>query len=236
MKGIIYGGDYYPEQWLDSPEILEKDIEFLKKAKMNVVSIGVFSWSVLEPKEGVFEFDWLEKIINKLYENGISSMLATPSGARPKWLSDKYPEVLRVNNDRSKNLFGARHNHCYTSPKYREKVNTINSKLAERFSKNPAVFIWHISNEYGGECHCDKCQGAFRKWLKEKYGTIENLNSKYWSLFWSHKYDDFDQIESPSTLGEMAVHALNLDWKRFVTYQTADFLKYEINSLKQSGA
>ena len=93
---MLHGGDYNPEQWLHSPEILEKDIEYFKKAKINEVSMGIFSWAMLEPKEGVFRFEWMEDIINRLYENGISVILATPSGARPKWLADKYPEVLRV--------------------------------------------------------------------------------------------------------------------------------------------
>lgn len=235
-NNMMYGGDYYPEQWLENPDILEKDIEYLLKAKMNIVSIGVFAWSVLESVENEYHFDWLEDVINRLYKNGISVILATPSGARPKWIADKYPEVLRVREDRTKNLFGARHNHCYTSPKYRTKVRDINTKLAERFANNPAVILWHISNEYGGECHCELCQDAFRNWLKEKYVTIEELNKKWWSLFWSHKYDNFEQVESPSSIGEDSVHGLNLDWKRFVTYQVADFLKSEIGALREGGA
>lgn len=123
-------GDYNPEQWLDRPDILEKDVSMLTEAGCNVVSLGIFSWSTLEPEEGVFHFEWLEKIIQNLYEHGISTILATPSGARPKWLADKYPEVLRVDESRHRNLFGGRHNHCYTSPVYREKVALINQKLS----------------------------------------------------------------------------------------------------------
>ena len=195
---MIHGGDYNPEQWLDMPEILEKDIEYFKKAKINEVSLGIFAWAKLEPEEGVFDFDWMEKIIDRLYENGISTMLATPSGARPKWMADKYPEVLRVAPDRTRNLFGARHNHCYTSPVYREKVRIINKKLAEKFGNHPGVIAWHLSNEYGGECHCPLCQEAFREWLKEKYQTIDRLNKAWATTFWSHTYNSFDQIESPS--------------------------------------
>lgn len=233
---IIYGGDYYPEQWLDRPDILKKDIEFLKIAGMNTVTLGVFAWSMLEPEEGIYQLDWLEQVINNLYANGISVILATPSGARPKWLSDKYPEVLRVREDRRRNLFGERHNHCYTSLIYRDKVAAINTKLAERFAENPAVILWHISNEYGGECHCPLCQQAFRNWLRKRYGTIEQLNQKWWTRFWSHTYRSFDEIESPSTIGEQNVHGLNLDWKRFVTDQTADFMKQEIEALRKAGA
>lgn len=235
-KKLLHGGDYNPEQWLDRPDILEKDLDMLTEAGCNVVTLGVFSWSTLEPEEGRFCFDWLENIINKLYERGISVILATPSGARPKWLADKYPEVLRVDSERKRALFGFRHNHCYTSPVYREKTAIINRKLAERFGNHPAVILWHISNEYGGECHCPLCQDAFRKWLKERYHTIEELNKRWCTTFWSHTYNSFDQIESPSPIGETQLHALNLDWKRFVSYQTTDFIKAEIHALREGGS
>lgn len=233
---ILHGGDYNPEQWLDRPDILEKDIEYMKKANINTVTLGMFSWAVLEPSEGNYNFQWLEDMIDRLYKNGISTILATPSGARPKWLADKYPEVLRVREDRQKNLFGGRHNHCYTSPIYREKVAMINKRLAQHFAEHPAVLMWHISNEFGGECHCSLCQEAFRQWLKNRYETIEELNKCWCTTFWSHTYQSFEQVESPSSIGENAVHALNLDWKRFVGEKTAEFARYEISALRQAGA
>jgi beta-galactosidase len=233
---LLHGGDYNPEQWLDHPEILKKDIEMLVESGCNVVSLGIFSWSTLEPEEGVFRFEWMEKIINDLYENGISVILATPSGARPKWLADRYPEVLRVDEHLHRNLFGARHNHCYTSPVYREKTRIVNRKLAEKFGSHPGVILWHISNEYGGECHCPLCQEAFRGWLKERYGTIENLNKKWSTTFWSHTYQSFDQIESPSPRGENGLHGLNLDWRRFVTYQTTDFIRHEVRAVREGNS
>lgn len=233
---LLHGGDYNPEQWLDRPDILEKDLEMLEEAGCNTVSLGIFSWAVLEPEEGVFHFEWLEEIIDRLYEKGISTILATPSGARPKWLADKYPEVLRVDEARRRQLFGHRHNHCYTSPVYREKTGIINRKLAEHFGKHPGVILWHISNEYGGECHCPLCQEAFRSWLKERYGTIEKLNKCWNTTFWSHTYQSFDQIESPSSIGETQLHGLNLDWKRFVSFQTADFIRHEVRSVREGGS
>ena len=233
---ILYGGDYNPEQWLNYPELLEKDIEYMKKARINTVTLGVFSWSVLEPEEGKFNFLWLEDVINRLYSNGIAVILATPSGARPKWLADKYPEVLRVDEARNRNLYGGRHNHCYTSPVYREKVKKINTELALRFDHHPAVLLWHISNEYGGECHCPLCEEAFRGWLKKKYASIDELNDKWWTTFWSHTYQSFEQIESPSPIGEYLLHALKLDWKRFVTDQTVEFVKCEIEAIKSTGS
>jgi beta-galactosidase len=230
---FLHGADYNPEQWLDYPEIFERDIELMKKAHCNVMSVGIFSWAALEPEEGVFNFEWLDKVINTLYENGINTILATPSGARPAWLSEKYPEVLRVSETRVRNHHGFRHNHCYTSPIYREKTAILNGKLAERYANNPAVIMWHISNEFGGECHCDLCQNEFRKWLKEKYKTLDNLNKSWWTTFWSHTFTSWDQIESPSSIGENQVHALSLDWKRFVTDRTIDFMRHEINTVKK---
>lgn len=235
-KYLMHGGDYNPEQWLHMPEILETDIERFKEAKINTVSVGIFSWAKLEPKEGVYEFEWLEKIIDRLYENGISVILATPSGARPHWMADKYPEVLRVNEMRQRNLFGGRHNHCLTSPVYREKVRLIDTELAKRLGDHPAVKLWHISNELSGECHCPLCQDAFRDWLRRKYKTIDALNDSWCTTFWSHTYDSFDQVESPSPLGENSIMALKLDWRRFVSDQTIDFMENEIAALRAAGS
>ena len=229
---LLHGADYNPEQWLHAPDILARDIEYMKQTGCNVMSVGIFSWAKLEPQEGVFNFEWLDQIINNLYDNGISVFLATPSGARPVWLAEKYPEVLRVSADRKRNLFGARHNHCYTSSVYREKIAILNSKLAERYAKHPAVKLWHISNEYGGECYCDLCTNAFRDWLKNKYQTIEQLNMQWWTTFWSHTYSDWSQIDAPAPHGENAIHGMNLDWKRFVSDQTQNFMNHEIAAVR----
>lgn len=233
---LMHGGDYNPEQWLDMPEVLETDIVRFREAKINTVTVGIFSWAKLEPKEGEYRFEWLEEIIDRLHGNGISVILATPSGARPHWMADKYPEVLRVNAMRQRNLFGGRHNHCLSSPIYREKVRRINTELVKRLGAHPAVKMWHISNELGGECHCELCQKAFRGWLKKKYQTIEALNKSWWTTFWSHTYDSFDQIESPSPLGEMSVTGLKLDWRRFISDQTIDYMEDEIRAIRDAGS
>lgn len=230
---MLHGADYNPEQWLKYPGIFEEDIRLMKLAKCNVMSVGIFSWVTLEPEEGKFEFDWLDHVLDTFAENGIYAFLATPSGARPAWMSAKYPEVLRVEANRVRNLHGVRHNHCYSSRVYREKTGIINRKLAERYSSHPAVIGWHISNEYGGECHCSYCQEAFREWVKRKYTSLEDLNNAWWTAFWSHSITDWSQIESPAPHGENFVHGMNLDWKRFVTYQTVDFLKHEISPLRE---
>lgn len=173
-------------------------MELMRDANINEMTVGIFSWAVLEPREGEFDFSFLDEIIEKIYKNGGRVVLATPSGARPRWMADKYPEVLRVTGNLERRHFGARYNHCYTSPIYREKVRIINTKLAERYGKHPAVIAWHISNEYGGGCFCPLCQEAFRGYLRGRYdGDIEKLNLAYWSTFWSHHYDSFAQVEAP---------------------------------------
>ncbi|MNO39235.1 Beta-galactosidase BglY [compost metagenome] len=230
---MLHGADYNPEQWLKYPEILREDIRLMKLANCNVMSVGIFSWVSLEPEEGVFTFDWLDGVLDSFAENGIYAFLATPSGARPAWMSEKYPEVLRVERNRVHNLHGFRHNHCFTSPVYREKTATLNAKLAERYSQHPAVIGWHISNEFGGECHCDLCQNAFRDWLKVKYNnSLDELNHAWWATFWSHTYTSWSQIESPAPHGETQVHGLNLDWRRFVSERTIDFCQHEINIVR----
>lgn len=228
VKGLIHGGDYNPEQWLDRPDILEEDVRLMKKAGINSASVGIFSWSVLEPKEGDFHFEWLEKIVDRLYENGIYTVLATPSGARPAWLDAKYPEARRVNRMGQREYHGGRHNHCMSSPIYREKVALMDRKLAERFGSHPGVIMYHISNEFSGECYCDHCVRRFREYLAKKYDNdIEKLNHAWWTAFWSHRYNDFDQIEPPFAHGENSVMGLSLEWKRFTTWNTNDFMKAE---------
>ena len=232
IGGFVHGGDYNPEQWLDRPDILEQDVELMKKAGINSASVGIFSWSVLEPQEGKYDFDWLAQIIDRLYENGIYTVLATPSGARPAWLDAKYPEAMRVNQMGMREHHGGRHNHCMSSPVYREKVALIDRKLAERFGSHPGVIMYHISNEFSGECYCDHCITKFRKYLREKYDNdIEKLNRAWWTFFWSHRYNDFDQIEPPFVHGETSVMGLNLEWKRFTTWNTNDFMKAEADVL-----
>ena len=224
---FYHGGDYNPEQWLEYPEILEEDIRLMKEAKITMVSIGIFSWAFLEPEEGRFEFGWLDRVIDRLTAAGISIDLGTPSGARPAWLAEKYPEVLRYDRNFQPYHFGQRHNHCPTSPLYRQKVREIDTALAKHYAGHPGIRLWHISNEFCGYCYCPKCAQAFREWLQRKYGSLDELNRCWWANFWSQRYSSWTQVEPPSPMGEFDNPSMALDWRRFETEQTRSFIEME---------
>ena len=226
---ILHGGDYNPDQWLAEPAVLAEDLRLMKLAGVNAVSLGIFSWVTLEPAEGQFEFAWLDRVMEGLASHGVQVILATPSGSKPAWLSQRYPEVCRCQPTGHRDHHAGRHNHCPTSPVYRDKVQIINAKLAERYARHPALMLWHVSNEYGGECHCSLCKQAFRDWLQRRYGTLDAVNRAWWSRFWSHTYTDWSQID----FIDGSINGLVLDWKRFVTDQTVDFFRHEITPLKQ---
>ena len=230
---IIHGGDYNPDQWINTPEIWDEDMRLMNLANVNSATVGIFAWSMIEPEEGVYNFEWLDEILDKLHKNGKDVIIATPSGARPAWLAQKYPEVLRVNENGIRNEYGVRHNHCLTSPVYREKVRNINTLLAKRYKDHPAVKMWHISNEYCGECHCELCQEAFRDWLKNNYKDLDELNHKWWNGFWSHQVTDWSQINSPKDRGENHVVAMKLAWRRFVSDSHISFYENEIAPLRE---
>lgn len=238
FPNMIHGADYNPEQWMeDKDTVWNEDMRLMKLANCNEMSIGIFSWAFLEPEEGKYDFSLLDEVIEKIHQNGGKVVLATPSGARPRWMAEKYPEVLRVNERLERMHYNQRHNHCMTSPVYREKVAKINTLLAQRYGNHPAVIAWHISNEYGGECRCPLCQDAFRDYLRDRYDNdISKLNKAYWSAFWSHSFNSFDQVEAPSELTDKVMHGLNLDWHRFVSHQTLDFVKAEISAVRKGGS
>lgn len=233
---LLHGGDYNPDQWLDMPEILVEDIRLMKEANINCMTLGVFSWSRLEPQESDFQFDYMENIINELYNNGIYTILATPTGAMPRWLTDNYEEVNRVGENGIRRIHGFRHNFCPSSKKMRQAMYEINTAMVKRFGKHPGIIAWHVSNEYGGgaeDCHCPQCQQAFRDWLKNRYKTIDAINHAWWSDFWGNRIQSWEEIHSPVSSGENGMNGLLLDWRRFVSDQMIDFAREEVNVIKQ---
>lgn len=225
IKKFLYGGDYNPDQWPE--EVWKEDIEYMKYLNVNAVSMPIFSWAKLEPEEGKFNFDWLDKIINDLYKNGINVVLATPTASQPAWLSKKYPDVLPVDIEGRKRKHGARQNYCPNSPNFKKAVQRIVEAMANHYKDCEAVILWHISNEYGPYCYCDNCKKEFQNWLKNRYKTIDELNRRWNTNFWGHTFYDWDEIEVPSILNEQFYHypgklassfqGLTLDYKRFMS-------------------
>lgn len=225
---LLHGGDYNPEQWLKTPEIIDEDFRLMKLANCNIFSVGIFSWTSYEAQDGVYSFDWLDKIMNRMAANGHKVLLATPSGAKPAWLARAYTEICRVDKNGRREPYQARHNHCWTSPVYRQKLAAISTKLAERYANHPALAGWHISNEYSGACYCESCQAKFREYLRGKYGSLENLNNAWYNAFWNHTVSSWEEI-TPWGGSEMN----ELDWVRFTTIQCVDFMKFEIDTVKK---
>jgi beta-galactosidase len=225
---ILHGGDYNPDQWLEMPEVLEEDVRLMKLARCNTFSVGIFAWTSYERQEGVFDFSWLDRTMDRMAEAGHRVILATPSGAKPAWLAQKYPEVRRVTRAGLREPLGGRHNHCMTSPVYRQKVAEVNGRLAERYAPHPALGAWHLSNEYSGECFCDGCLTSFRRWLEARYANVDALNRAWWTAFWSHTFTSFEQIDPR----DRSIDAMKLDFTRYTSDITIDFMKAELAAVR----
>ncbi|MEO2213965.1 beta-galactosidase [Paenibacillus amylolyticus] len=237
LPKMFYGGDYNPEQW-DHETHLE-DLRMFQLAGIDIATINVFSWALIQPDEVTYRFEELDQLINRLYENGVYICLATSTAAHPAWMAKKYPDVLRVDADGRKRKFGGRHNSCPNSPTYRKYAEKIADKLAERYKDHPAVLVWHISNEYGGECYCDNCEKAFRVYLKERYQTLEQVNKAWNTNFWGHTFYDWDEIVLPSNLSEhwgnnnSTFQGISLDYSRFNSDSMLDCYRLEYDAIKK---
>jgi beta-galactosidase len=212
---LWHGGDYNPEQW--PRETWDDDFRLMKLAGVNVITVGVFSWVSLQPDEDTYTFEWLDEIFERAQAAGISVVLATPSAAQPAWMSEKYPEMLRSDERGVRNFHRGRTNYCPNSADYRRLSGEMARRMAERYGKHPALLLWHVSNEYAGRCLCDVCAERFREWLQAKYGTLDELNARWWTPFWSHTFTAWSQILPPRANGEIHMHGLNIDYFRFMT-------------------
>jgi beta-galactosidase len=237
---VLYGGDYNPDQWPE--EILEEDMRLFKLANINVVTLPVFSWALLQPSEDSYSFEWLDKIFDRLLKNNIKICLATSTAAQPAWMSLKYPEILPVDFDGRKRKHGGRVNFCPTSKKYRELSVKLSKKLADRYKNYPNLAVWHIGNEYGNYCYCDNCAEEFRNWLKKRYGTVEELNKRWNMNFWGHTLYSFDEVTVPSGLNEMwrepgrdrsCFQGISLDYNRFMSEASLECYLGEYKAIKE---
>lgn len=215
-EGFALGGDYAPEQW--PRDVWEEDVRLMREAGVNSVNVGVFAWGLIEVADGVFEFGWLDDVLDLLHANGIGVNLATPTGAPPIWLLRAHPEILLVGPTGVRVSQGGRLGWSPSSAVFRRYALRIVERLAERYGAHPALRLWHVSNELGNEnnhCYSDETALAWQAWLSRRFTSIEELNSAWGTAFWGHRYTSFDQIEPPRFTGTTHNPGLLLDFERF---------------------
>ncbi|MGW5557117.1 beta-galactosidase [Micromonospora sp. NPDC003944] len=219
---VPFGGDYNPEQWPE--DVWKQDYRLFDSARIDLVTLGVFDWALTQPAEGTYDFALLDKIVERASAEGRGICLATGTGAHPPWLAKAYPEVTRTDFEGRKHRFGQRHNSCPSSPVFRRLSTELARRVARRYADTPAVLAWHVGNEYGGACYCALCAAGFRDWLRNRYGSLDELNEAWYTTFWAHTFTDWDEIEAPSALTEhwrgpdhTAFPGITLDYLRFTS-------------------
>lgn len=225
---MYLGSAWYPEHWDETR--WTRDLELMREAGMNVARIGEYAWCRLEPQEGRFELDWLERVIDLAAEYGVAVVLGTPSDAPPAWLTQKYPEVLRKDEHGRLCQHGSRRHFSPASAKYRELSAKVAGKMAERFGKHPNVLGWQIGNEYCWISFDEETRRMFQSWLKDKYGSLEALNARWTSSYWSQEYTDWSQIQLPIGWNNPCI---SLEWHRFWTKVFCDFQQYQVEAIRK---
>ncbi|GAB6903246.1 beta-galactosidase [Kineosporia succinea] len=216
VQELSFGGDYNPEQWPE--EVWAEDLELMRRAGVNLVSIGIFSWGLLEPRPGEFDFGWLDRVIEGLHDAGIRVDLGTPTVVPPQWFWQDNPHTLPVTRDGVRLSPGSRGIACPSSPEYAQASVRITTELAKRYGHHPAVALWHVHNEYGApvsECYCEVSAQAFRGWLQTRYGTLEALNASWGTAFWGQTYREWSQVGVPAQSATSTNPAQRLDFARF---------------------
>jgi beta-galactosidase len=232
---IYYGGDYNPEQW--SEDVWKEDMRLMKKAGVNLVSVGIFSWALLQPNQNSYDFAWLDRLLNLLAENGIGADLATATASPPAWMAVHFPDSLPVDQQGMRMSHGSRQHYCPNSKVFREFAVKLVTQLAERYRNHPALQMWHINNEYACHvpaCYCDQCAVAFRVWLEKRYGTIDELNRRWGTNFWSQKYYSWEEIVPPSRTPTYPNPGQTLDYSRFMSDSLLECYLAEYRILKEA--
>ncbi|QJT04467.1 beta-galactosidase [Streptomyces asoensis] len=212
---ILFGGDYNPEQWPE--ETWHEDVRLMRDAGVNSVTLGVFSWSRLEPEPGAREFGWLDTLMDLMHANGIGVVLATPTSAPPPWLGRLYPDTLPRDENGDVEWWGGRQHFSHSSATYRRHAAAITEDLAARYAGHPALTMWHINNEYCTADHGDEAAVAFRRWLRARYGTLDALNIAWGTDFWSQGYDSWDSVLPARRPHYMKNPGQVLDFRRFTS-------------------
>ncbi|QMU70650.1 beta-galactosidase [Streptacidiphilus sp. P02-A3a] len=216
VPGLAYGGDYNPEQWPE--EVWAEDVALMREAGVTMVSVGIFSWALLEPAPGVHDFGWLDRLLDLLHQHGVAVDLGTPTVVPPAWFYQRHPEALPVTRDGQRLAFGGRGAICHSSPAYREAATGIAARLAERYGRHPALALWHVHNEYGAPvsaCYCEVSAADFRRWLRERYRTLDALNEAWGTAFWGQRYGEWEQIQPPRRTPTTGNPGQALDYARF---------------------
>ncbi|MFC8086551.1 beta-galactosidase [Streptomyces sp. NPDC057340] len=212
---ILYGGDYNPEQWPE--ETWPEDIRLMKAAGVNSVTLGVFSWAKLEPRPGVHDFAWLDRLMDLLHEAGIGVVLATPTASPPPWLGHLHPDTLPRDADGRTEWWGGRQHFSHSSTVYRRHAAAITEALAARYGSHPALTLWHINNEYCTYDHGDEAATRFRRWLQDRYGSLDALNTAWGTAFWSQGYGDWAEVAPPRRAHYLRNPTQVLDFRRFTS-------------------
>ncbi|WP_019181341.1 beta-galactosidase [Microbacterium yannicii] len=231
---FLFGGDYNPEQW--PREVWLEDIELMKRAKVNTVTIGVFSWAMLEPREGEFDAGWLDDIIALLTDAGVGFFLATPTASPPPWFTIAHPDALPLRADGTPVLHGSRDTYAISAPAYRGAARRVARFLGERYGAHPGLRGWHIHNEYGTIDHGPHAARAFRAWLSEKYGTLENLNDAWYTAFWSQRYDNWEEVLPPQQTQYLHNPAQVVDFKRFCSDEMLAAYGEQVEEIRATGS
>jgi beta-galactosidase len=209
---LLLGTAWYPEQWPESR--WDRDLTLMQQAEIHMVRVGEFAWSRMEPSEGQYDLDWLDRAIAAAAKHGIYTVLGTPTAAPPAWLTEKYPETLRIEANGRRAEHGNRQQFDFANAKYRELARKIAEQMAKRFGHNRFVLGWQIDNEYAEESYNPGTKTQFQQWLQARYGTLENLNARWTTSYWSQTYSAWDQIPIETGYGNPG---LLLSWKRFVS-------------------
>ncbi|MGB8252727.1 MAG: beta-galactosidase, partial [Anaerolineaceae bacterium] len=228
---FYFGADYYPEHW--PVERWPIDAKMMAEAGFNVVRLAEFAWAKLEPTEGHFEFDWLDRAIACLADQSIQVVLGTPTASAPPWVMGKQNDLYLVDQNGARQTYGLRREYCPSNPLYHRHTELIVNHMAEHYKDNLAVIGWQIDNEFGDRCYCEICRGKFHDWLKNRYQTLENLNEKWGTIFWSHVYTDWSQIPIPLSTSRSANPGLGLDYRRFMSDTYRYYQKLQIDIIRR---
>jgi beta-galactosidase len=224
---LVLGTAWYPEQW---PEARwDADLALMEQAGIHFVRVGEFAWSRMEREEGHYDLDWLDRTIAAAARHHITTVIGTPTAAPPAWLTQKYPETLRTLVDGRKDQHGNRQQFNWANAKYRELARKIAEQLAKRFGHNPNVVGWQIDNEYAEVSFDPETRAQFQQWLKAHYGTLDNLNARWTTEYWSEAYTAWDQIPIQTGYGNPG---LLLNWMRFVSDTWRDYQRNQVDVIR----